>query len=362
MKTYAVYLKPCGSLATWPIASDTLFGAVCWGIRLLGLMNDRTLTEWLETQCKTPCFAFSHAFPVYFNGSATTRCYPRPANFYPSLREVDSLAMELQVKDKLSLKQARIQVAKVVKEFKKITFVSEVVLAQILSGTLTAAKILKTFLQEENAYFVRGGVLGYSRTDSLLPARLYLTEPIQHNHIDRMGGSTAEGLLFYREETFFQPNTGLWAVLKAKEEDVTKYIRPALYYLSDTGLGADRTSGKGHFAIRVESFDLPFQPSKEEVMLILSHYLPQSGEINLQAEHQAYLLKTLRPRREKQYPRPLLEGRRTEPIYKQSVQVFMPGSMFALQTKKEIYGQLVRLTPENDEPIYQSGAAVAIVN
>ncbi len=28
---------------------------------------------------------------------------------------------------------------------------------------------------------------------------------MQHNQIDRMAGATVEGMLFYREETFFAP-------------------------------------------------------------------------------------------------------------------------------------------------------------
>ncbi|MEM4204194.1 MAG: hypothetical protein QXS54_09025 [Candidatus Methanomethylicaceae archaeon] len=362
MKTYAVYFKPCGALATWPLASDTLFGAVCWGIRLLGLMDDQRLTEWLENQLLTPRFAFSHALPAYYSGKTVIRCYPRPANFYPTLPEADALAKELEQEQKRPLKQVRIQVAKVIKEFKKVLYVSEAVLTRVLSGQLTPAKVLKSFAQEDRSFFLRGGVLGSSNEDAVLPQRLYLTEPVQHNHIDRVGGATAEGLLFYREETYFAPGAGLWAVLKAVESDVDQYIRPALYCLSDTGLGADRTTGKGHFEIWVESFEFPFRSAQEKAMIILSHYLPQPGEVDLHPENQAYILRTLRPRREKRFLRPLSPSQRSDPIYKQSIQVFAPGSVFALQQKKEIYGRLIRLTPEEDEPIYQSGASVVIVN
>lgn len=57
MNTYAVYFKPLTPLASWPLGSDTLAGAVCWGIRLLGLMDDDALSHWLEKQKDQPRFA-----------------------------------------------------------------------------------------------------------------------------------------------------------------------------------------------------------------------------------------------------------------------------------------------------------------
>ena len=94
-------------------------------------------------------------------------------------------------------------------------------------------------------------------------------------------------------------------------------------------------------------------------MMTLSHYLPGADEFDPQAEPLAYTLKTLRPKREQKFLRSSADQKST-PIYKQAMRVFEPGSVFALRAKKEIYGKLARLTPPEQEAIFQSGAALMV--
>ena len=49
MDTYAVYLRPRGSLYS-EVHSGTLFGAICWAIRTLGLANLPALLEQASMQ------------------------------------------------------------------------------------------------------------------------------------------------------------------------------------------------------------------------------------------------------------------------------------------------------------------------
>lgn len=361
MNTYAVYFRPRGALATWPLASDTLFGAVCWGIRALDLLDDKALADWLENQHLQPLFAFSHAFPLYLPEDKRVRLYPRPADFQPSFGDFDTLAGEWQQKKNCTKKEAKAEAAKIGKRFKKLAYVSEEVLSQIVAGNLKPIEGLRALAFPNGLYADRDNSLCTAQEANRLPPKLYVREAMQHNQIDRMAGATVEGMLFYREETFFASDAGLWALLKAAPGDVQRYIQPALNYLADTGFGADRTTGKGHFDIWLEDFTLPFKPPKAQAMMTLSHYLPQAGEVDLQAEPLAYSLKTLRPRREQKYPRPLAAGQDSSPVYKQAVQVFEPGSVFAFQIQKEIYGQLARLTPASEEPVFQSGAALMVM-
>jgi len=361
MNTYAVYFRPRGALATWPLASDTLFGAVCWAIRVLGLLDDKALTDWLEDQRLQPRFAFTHAFPAYLLKDKRVRFYPRPLIFQPTFGDFFDVTAELQWEKKCTKKAAQIEIVRIGKTFKKVAYVSEEVLSHIVAGDLKPIDGLRALAFPNKLYVETNRSLCTGQEAKILPTNLYVTEAVQHNQIDRMAGATVEGMLFYREETFFAQDAGLWAILKAEPTDVERYIRSALNYLADSGFGADRTAGKGHFDIWLEDFTLPFNPPEAQAMLTLSHYLPQEGEVNLQSEPLAYALKTLRPRREQKYPRPLAAGQASSPVYKQSVQVFEPGSVFALQTQKEIYGQLVRLTPTNEEPVYQSGAAVMVM-
>lgn len=361
MKTYAVYFKPVGALATWPLASDTLFGAVCWGIRALELMDDRQLTDWLEVQKTTPAFAFSHAFPSYVEGKTRLRFYPRPSTFQPKFDDLDTLAAERQKRiGGITFKAAQSDIAAAGKQFKRLDYVSESILHQIIAGNLKpldGLRIIRSLLDEKQP---ASNILCTDAELKILPKKLFDREAMQHNHIDRMGGATVEGMLFYREEIFFAPGTSLWALLRADEKDMTRYIQPALRYLADTGLGADRTSGKGQFDITIEPAPVIPVVKIPGAMMTLSHYLPGTDEFDPQGEPLSYTLKILRPKREQKYPRLLLNGQKSAPVYKQALRVFEPGSVFPFKTQKELYGRLARLTPPEQEPVFQSGTALML--
>lgn len=361
MNTYAVYFKPLGALATWPLGSDTLFGAVCWGIRTLGLMDDEQLTNWLETQKTAPVFAFSHAFPVYKKEGDWLRLYPRPATFQPSFDDFNVLAEEWKKNESgKTLKAAKVDVAAAGKKFKRQDYVTEAALHQIASGDLKPIDGLRAMLKLLNTKQTPPKILCIEAERKSLPQKFFEREAMQHNQIDRMSGATVEGMLFYRDETFFPSGASLWALLQANEEDMTRYIQPALNYLADTGLGADRTSGKGQFEIIVKSAPVLPRAKTPKAMMTLSYYLPSASELDLHSEPLAYSIKTLRPKREQKYPRHLPEGQKSVPIYKQAIRFFEPGSVFPLKNQQEVYGRLARLTPVGQEAVYQSGAALMI--
>lgn len=360
MNTYTIYFQPRGELATWPLASDTLFGAVCWGIRILGLMNDQQLTEWLDNQKNTPKFAFSHAFPSFQKDKGWLRFYPRPANFHPLFGDFDTLALKWQQSKTLSLKAAKADVSSAGKKFKRLGYITESVFIDFVEGKLKGIDGLHSVLFENNDYSVKAGAMCTTAEAKLVPEKLFVAVAMQHNQIDRMAGGTVEGMLFYREETFFAPGTGLWALLRAEENDFNNYLQPALHFLSDTGFGADRTSGKGQFEITTQLSSILPRSQTPTAMMTLSHYLPISDELDIQGTPLAYTLKTLRPKREQRYLRVIAFNQKSTSVYKQALRVFEPGSIFPLKARKDIYGRLARLTPENQEPIYQSGAALMI--
>jgi CRISPR type III-A-associated RAMP protein Csm4 len=326
-------------------------------------MNDIELEQWLKEHEKTPPFAFSHAFPAFWDAKSKShlRCYPFPANFHPDLNDIEALAREYQQKRGVFFKAAKAELARTGKQFKALNYISEGVLAKIADRRLSAANAFRYLLFKQGEVTAKDEILCTNDEARTLPEKLMEKEAMQHNQIDRLAGTTVEGMLFYREETFFAPNAGLWALLRAEPRDFERYIRPALRYLADTGLGADRTAGKGHFEIEVQSEFSTLDSSSPQVMMNLSHYIPLADEFHLDNEEQlAYRLKTLRPKREQKYPRPLPAGVRSMPIYKQATQVFEPGSVFPYAIRKEIYGRLVRLTPTDHEPVYQSGAAIMV--
>lgn len=364
MESFAVYFKPRGSLAS-TISSDTLFGAICWGIQTLRLVDD--VGTWLINQAMPP-FAFSSLFPVWFdsNKKALIRCYPRPETFTLSISKGQQVVNNYQQLNKCSLKEAQQKVSEFAKPFGRIKYVSEKVFSDIIQGNLTPSNLLENLLVKNSEFELEAGILikkceyeQMTRNGLIQQQPSYV--PVQHNHIDRLTGTTVEGMLFYQNEMFFQEGAGLWAFLRADRTMLDTYIRPALRYLSDTGLGANRTSGKGHFFISFEPLTSLPDVSNTNGTLMLSRYLPGKNEpLSTDKQPLAYRMETLRPKREQRIPVDI-QNRITPPIYKRAIRIFEPGSVFPLTQKKEIYGRWAELvTPEEGSLVLQSGLSVSV--
>lgn len=366
METYAVYFRPRSALASWPLSSDLLAGAVCWGIRLLGLMDEDALSSWLAAQQDQPRFAFSQGLPVWLGNSAPLRFYPRPLHFHPQPSDLEAVIQQRKGQHNSPQKTLRAELAKNTKQIKGIAYVSETALSAIQNSSLKPADLFR--LDEQKSAWKKVDRLLCSQAEAkqiqphlpLQSARLFEIASVQHNSVDRVGGATVEGALFYKEEVFFADGAGLWAVLRAFPEDVERLIIPALRLLADTGFGADRSSGRGFFEIIVEPLRVNLFDHAGTGMMTLSRYLPLAGEVNLQGEPLAYQLRTVHPKREQRFPARL--GSDSRPvIFKQAVRMFETGSVFPSPVeRKELYGRWALLSPPGSPPIYQSGAAVML--
>ncbi len=364
METYAVYFRPRSALATWPLSSDLLAGAVCWGIRLLGLLDERVLSNWLAEQQDHPRFAFSHGMPAWLGSVIPLRFYPRPLTFYPHPRDVQTVIQQREAGPQN--KTFRADLAKKNKRIKGIAYISESALAAIQSGALKSSDLL--LLDDQKSSWKQVDRLLCSQSEAKqiqarLPARmtrLFEVAAVQHNSVDRVGGATVEGALFYREEVFFAEGAGLWAVLRADPEDLENLIAPALRLLADTGFGGDRSTGRGFFDIQIERFTTEVFNHQGTAMMCLSRYLPQDGEVNFDGEPLAYQLRTVHPKREQRFSFGM-DGNSRPVIFKQAVRMFEPGSVFpSPREEKDIFGRWVLLSPQGSTPIFQSGAAIML--
>jgi CRISPR type III-A-associated RAMP protein Csm4 len=366
METYAVYFRPRSALATWPLSSDLLAGAVCWGIRLLGLMDEDALSGWLAEQQNQPRFAFSQGLPVWLGGSVPLRFYPRPLHFHPQPSDLEAALQQRKGQHSPQTKTLRAELAKNTKQIKGIAYVSETALIALQNGSLKPADLF--LLDEQKSAWKKIDRLLCSQAEAkqiqphlpLQSARLFDIAAVQHNSVDRVGGATVEGALFYKEEVFFAEGVGLWAVLRAFPEDVERWIAPALRLLADTGFGADRSTGRGFFDVAIQPFDGDFFTHKGQAMMTLSRYLPLTGEVNLKGEPLAYQLRTVHPKREQRFPYGVVSDSRPI-IFKQAVRMFETGSVFPISPQeKEVFGRWALLSPPNLPPVYQSGAAVML--
>lgn len=365
MNTYAVMLHPRGPLAS-KLTSDMLFGAVCSGIAALHGKLDLPL----DTPGAAP-FVFSGIFPVWApSEKPVVRFYPRPATFSAQL---SPSARAVRSRPNSSIKNPKDIAKKVSAELKKlreVEFFSEKCLIEAVSGRLTPTTLISSRVEGGSDYEFVGKVLLVHRSelngwpftiDPKTNERRYLhfmkKHDTQHNQIDRVTGGTGEGLLFYESETFFSENGRLWALLRTTPQTLADYVMPALRYLQDTGLGANRTAGKGQFDITVgEAPNLPDAGARANAFLSLSRYLPMPGELG-QSGPMAYELASLWPKREHKFPQSQPGSSTGAPVYKRRMRVFEPGSVFPLGQRREYYGQAALLVREDEGAwnVYQSG-------
>lgn len=369
MDTYAVYLRPRGSLAS-ELGSDTLFGAVCWAIRILGLVDD--VEAMLEGFATRPRFAFSSAFPSFEEGEHRVRFYPRPCLPEMSPGQIEVLAQEECNKNpRLERKAAKVQVVQLAKRLDGKLYLSEALFGEVVRGEIDTVGLYRRFKKigyNPQDIEAAGAVLISHGERRRLYGELltFMAEAdVQHNQVDRVAGATAEGLLFFERETFFRSGGGLWFVLRAEAEDVENLIRPALRYLADTGLGANRASGKGHFDIEIgEKIALPqAEGTNANAFLVLSRYLPKEGEWPADKSPLAYRLLHLWPKRESKFVQPVV-GQATAPVYKRRLRVFAPGSIFPLAGEpRSLYGRLAEVVPKpaSGHGVWQSGLAVPVL-
>ncbi|MBN1935627.1 MAG: type III-A CRISPR-associated RAMP protein Csm4 [Anaerolineae bacterium] len=371
MDTYPVYLWPKGALAS-AVNSDTLFGAVCWAIRILNLTDVEKLLADFDQH---PRFAFSALWPVIQTqaedgNAARIRFYPRPLLPPLSPVQIDALTKE-EIKRQTNADHvtAKKDVIERAKRLKQKTLVSEQLFAEIVTGQTTMQGLFRRIKdcgsRAADVEPVGNALIGYAERrlvwqDGVLRP-LSREEAVQHNQVDRVAGATAEGLLFFEQETHFRVGSGLWCVLRADAQAVRECVLPAFRYLQDTGLGANRTVGKGHFRIEVgEPFELP-QADEADSFVALGHYLPRPNEWAADASPLHYELRNLWPKRESKFVHPTA-GQRTAPIRKRRMRMFAPGSIFPLQTRQELYGQLAQaVLPEGeDHAVWQSGITVPV--
>ena len=254
-----------------------------------------------------------------------------------------------------------------VKELKKIFYVSESIFQGLVKGTIGPKDLysrLKTIGVMENDLEQMGGsLITFAEREKIDPEQkmtgLWTKTDVLHNQVDRLTGGAAEGLLYYNDEIIFKrPGGGLWFLVKTDE---IEYLRPLFRYLEDTGIGGERSSGKGHFKITCD--DAPYQlPKAKEPnsFIILSRWSPKDKErIVFESDAAAWELLNQRPRREVMHTS---EGKF---ISNNLLRLFAEGSVFPLQEEKECYGRIEPVeytgTAPAYEEIYRNGLALPVM-
>lgn len=228
------------------VHSDTLWGAI--------------LDKWLllydddpATLCREPSFTVSSAFPL-IDG---IRFYPVPtgalSRVMTDVAHLETGAIPLELKD-----------------LKKIRYVAERLLFAILSGKeplladLTRDSVYPYPLEPKKG---TGG------------PRLYATEAQRPRvAVDQVNDGVQEGTFFYSTDLFFNRKSGLSFFATFASREAQNRFEAALRLLGDTGLGADRSVGRGAFTFTSTQSRLP-EVKNANAHLLLSLYYPTRKEV-----------------------------------------------------------------------------------
>ncbi|MBW2034170.1 MAG: type III-A CRISPR-associated RAMP protein Csm4 [Deltaproteobacteria bacterium] len=226
------------------VRSDTLWGAI--------------IQQWLllyhddpEGLCLDTPFTLSSCFPL-ING---VPFYPLP------LGALDHLITEAGQSEKPEIS---------VKYLKKIHFAAEPLFRKVIRGEILGFEELQPDavfpFDEKQSQTKRKGKPAYS---IMQRPRL---------RTDQLSGGGTEGSFFYCSDQYYNETNGLFFLATFRNDEMQKHFESALRLLGDTGLGADRSIGRGLFSFDTSEYKMSDNPASESYLL-LSLYHPTMEEV-----------------------------------------------------------------------------------
>lgn len=340
MKIWQIKLTPLAPFQNM-LTSDTLFGAICWGIKRI--YNETRLATILEYYQEKPEFILSTSFPYIECNNNNISFFPKPIT--PGLFASDIYEMA-------QTKKERVEIITKYKKFKKaedLSFdlfnrwmnnVSEKMLFQeYLNGEV---KLIGKLLMSKKE------LEGFNLVEK---EPLLRSELVQKNAIDRLTMSTGEeGQTFYQEEYFASPAFKLHFLIKT---DNIESFKPVFRYLEDKGIGGNRSVGKGRFSIDVLN-TISVGNDTACNFITLSRYIPDIAEIHLESKSMYY---EIFPYRSKVDSEAEFKGK---DVWKSRVMYLKEGSRFEAKERKLFYGQCPVVKEIDGQKIRQYGFAFPV--
>jgi len=328
MREYLIKLIPRSSFEV-QMHSDTIFGALCWGIRTLygrdALLN---ILSQFNKSPQLPPFVISSAFPCRLNKDEYY--LPKPILKPLTPDQLRNFAERYPTSDRPyhSPKRALMEIIVKYKEFKKMKWVdSDIIIRHI--NEMTEANLFTDFLD---------GIA--------TEPRFAVNTATQKNNLDRLTNSTGgSGNTFYNEERTYKNTWGLYFLMKT--DIFSEYIQPTLKFLEDSGIGRNSKTGKNWFTIQWKEGSF-LSKNKGTHFVTLSRYIKSEP---LFLKNSFYALTSLRSKVESR------EEFAGEDVWKHKVTYFQEGSVLCPETNNEWYGSLRPVKNIKNKTIYQYGYA-----
>ncbi len=295
-----VHLVPTSRFLGGLPRSDTLFGALCWGIRWTH--GEAVLLDLLDACGRgEPLFVLSSAFPVAEGKGQEVYYLPRPL-FWPHAvpgKHLEDLARDKRVR--------------------RVAWVSQTVFMAIAAGRPPAVETLR----------VEAGFVGMP--GEAIPG--VRTTVVDRNTINRVTGAVQEGRLFFGEETGVEDGAAYF-LIAIRRPAARGLVKAALRFLEDRGIGGDASVGRGQVKIAWEDGDLLPPPGDAAHRVSLSLLHPSARDrdhLTAVANRSAYRLEKRKGRVESLYAP-------TEQPWKSTLVMLVEGSAFPADGTREVYG------------------------
>ncbi|MFQ6071258.1 MAG: type III-A CRISPR-associated RAMP protein Csm4 [Methanosarcinales archaeon] len=331
--TQIIYIKP-RSAFQYPLYSDTIFGAMCAGIRTI--YGNECLEDLIDRFKgeKIP-FLVSSAFPFVEYNNKKVHFFPKPITKLPEIKELDRSESDYEYRDKL----------KKSKDFNKVKYVSEDLFNKLISGEIKDIELIENL---KSKYEVKSGLL-FNKINKKLDFKI-ITLDSARNKINRFIGTSEE--IFYSTGTYFK-NAGLFFIINYFENYYKKIIESALRFLEDKGIGGDTSVGRGQFECKIEdnNTNLIKEPEEPNAILTLSLYHPSEEEIEKYSDKEIWYKLLTR------------KGRSFNGCWKKSIKLFVEGSTFP-DIELDKYGSIENVLEQKvsglDHDILEYGIAFPI--
>ena len=281
-------LKFRSPLLAEQIRSDTLFGAICWGYRLL--FGEGALQSLLDDfkSGRAP-FTISSCFPYIEVGDKREYLYPKPLAFDPTGSTLTPAGEEDtgKIADENS---------DPMKNFKKMKYVSEGLFKKMCSsGEIENVRSctfhkrnFTSFMMDGEEYVVddEGVALERGVAERLVEERrrrynrgtlrIFSKYEKPGVSVDRLTISPGETLHF-RSEYYIAPDAGLHILIDGDSKVLSK-VEAVLRFLADRGIGGKISCGRGAFEFKgMEDANLE---KPKDAFVTLSLYLPKQDELS----------------------------------------------------------------------------------
>lgn len=328
MKEYVIHLIPRSNFEI-ELHSDTMFGAICWGIRML--FGEKKLLSILEEFTKNdPPFLLSSAFP--WREFLGKRIYYLPKPILPPLSasEIKSL-INKSISNLQPYNTEKMYIMEITSKYKNFKNLKWIPISR-LKNTLKQISEHLLFIDYLDGYIkeIKFAEVGI----------------VQKNRLDRLTESTSgSGEVFFTSTIVYKQNYGLYFLLKTKNID--EYLRPVLMFLQDSGIGPNSKTGKNWFNVEIEEKKL-FDSYEGNAFMTLSRFVCSD---NINIEKSFYKVTVVRSKVESRLE---FAG---EDVWKNTVTYLNTGSIISPQEKKTYYGKIIPVKEIAGKTIYQYGYA-----